>query len=264
LRNGYSYRLRLSPFIYKARRFTTLLYLLSVYRQARTIQRSFRFRYPKLAGLLQRAISAGAQLYIPWNRIFYDSFPSFASLSRLAIQYQDPSAFISSSAFRFSCYAITRVRISISGGQRRRDASVDPLRTISAVPDTPLPSPYSIPNLVISVVIMAVTEVPGILRFTVPFSDLRTLLSFDSPYTFNFRFASLLRTISAVSIFLYPHLYSIPSPVISVVTLAVTEVPGIYFTLRSPPSIYGSLLSAFRLSNLPLPPPRPVMPVLRR
>jgi hypothetical protein len=122
-------------------------------------------------------------------------------------------------------------------------------RTILTIFDPPLPPSYSIYGSL---------------------SDLRTLLSFDSPYTFNFRFASLLRTISAVSTLLYPPPYSIPSPVISVVTMAVIEVPGIYFTLRSPPSIYGSLFrftvpsSAFRLSNLPLPPPRPVIPALRQ
>ena len=102
------------------------------------------------------------------------------------------------------------------------------------------------------------------LRFTVPSFDLRTLLAFDSPLHFRLPFNGFLRTISTISDTPLPPPYSISSPVISVVTLAVTEVPGIHFTLRSPPSSYGSLLSAFRLSNLPLPPPRPVMPVLRR
>jgi hypothetical protein len=53
-------------------------------------------------------------------------------------------------------------------------------RTISTISDTPLPLPYLIPSPVISIVTMAVTEVPGIYftlrfprRFTVPFSDLR-------------------------------------------------------------------------------------------
>ena len=86
-------------------------------------------------------------------------------------------------------------------------------RTILTIFDPPLPPSYSIYGSL---------------------SDLRALLSFDSPYTFNFRFAFLLYTISAVSILLYPPLYSIPSPVISVVAMAVTEVPGIYFTLRFP------------------------------
>ena len=86
-------------------------------------------------------------------------------------------------------------------------------RTILTIFDPPLPPSYSIYGSL---------------------SDLRTLLSFDSPYTFNFRFASLLHTISAVSILLYPPPYSIPSPVISVVAIAVTEVPGIHFTLRFP------------------------------
>jgi hypothetical protein len=61
-------------------------------------------------------------------------------------------------------------------------------------------------------------------------------------------FNRLLRMISAIPDTSLTPPYSIPSPVISVVTIAVTKV--LVHT-----STYGSLLSAFRLSNLPLPPP---------
>jgi hypothetical protein len=101
----------------------------------------------------------------------------------------------------------------------------------------------------------------GTLHFTVP-SPIYEPPSHSTPlYTFGFRFSPLLRTISAVPDTPLLSLYSIPSSVISVVAIAVIEVPGTYFNFRSPPSIYGSL---FRFSNPPLPPPRPVMPALRR
>ena len=61
------------------------------------------------------------------------------------------------------------------------------LRTISTIPDTPLPPPYSIPSPVISVVAMAVIEVlahtsiyGSLLRFTVPFSPISDFRTF--PY----------------------------------------------------------------------------------
>jgi hypothetical protein len=80
------------------------------------------------------------------------------------------------------------------------------------------------------------------LHFTVP-SPIYEPPSYSIPlYTFGFRFPPLLRTNLAVSVLLYPPPYSIPSPVISVVTMAVIEVPGTYFNLRSPSLIYGPLL----------------------
>jgi hypothetical protein len=105
---------------------------------------------------------------------------------------------------------------------------------ISAIPNTSLPSPYLIPSPVISLVAIAVIEVLVYISIYEPFSSLISL------YAFDFRFSFFLHTISAVSILLYPSLYSIPSPVISVVIrLGYT-------------SIYDSL---FRFSNLPLFPP---------
>jgi hypothetical protein len=84
--------------------------------------------------------------------------------------------------------------------------------------------------------------------------DLRTLSSSIPLYAFDFRFLPLLRTIWTVSTVLYPPSYLIPSPVISVVAIAVTEVLAytsilyLRFTvpfsgLRFPLPIYSSLLS---------------------
>src|SRR6202046_228932 len=84
----------------------------------------------------------------------------------------------------------------------------------------------------------------GTLRFTVPSFDLRTLLAFDSPLHFRLPFNGFLRTISTISDTPLPPPYSIPSPVISMVPIVITEV------LAYTP-IYGSLLSDFRLSNPP-------------
>jgi hypothetical protein len=87
---------------------------------------------------------------------------------------------------------------------------------------------------VVSVVTIALTE--ALAHFDLRFppsiyepSSLSILL-----YTFDFRFLSQFRTNLAVSALLYPPPYSIPSPVISVVAMAVTEVPGTHFTLRFP------------------------------
>jgi hypothetical protein len=114
-------------------------------------------------------------------------------------------------------------------------------RTISTVSDPPLLPLYSISSTVISVVAMAVTGVLAHtsiyeppLQFMVP-SPIYEPLPHSIPlYIFGFRFSPLLRTISAVSTLLYIPPYSIPSPVISVVTIVVTEVPGTHFTLRFP------------------------------
>jgi hypothetical protein len=115
-------------------------------------------------------------------------------------------------------------------------------RTILTIFDPPLPFPYSIPSPVVSVVAMALIETLAHFtlrfppRFTNPPSHSIPLYAFGShpipsAFTYDFRgFGTPL-----------PPSYSIPSPVISVVTMAVTEVPGTHFTLRSPPSIYGSL-----------------------
>jgi hypothetical protein len=105
-------------------------------------------------------------------------------------------------------------------------------RTISTIFDIPLPSPYSIPSPVVSVVAMALTEALAhfTLRFPLRFTNPSSILL----YTTLFRFPPLFRTISTVLTLLYPPPYSIPSPVISVVTMAVTEVPGTHFTLRFP------------------------------
>jgi hypothetical protein len=74
----------------------------------------------------------------------------------------------------------------------------------------------------------------GTLRFTVPSFDLRTLLAFDSPLHFRLPFNGFLRTISTISDTPLPPPYSIPSPVISVIAIAVTVVSGTHFTLRFP------------------------------
>jgi hypothetical protein len=115
-------------------------------------------------------------------------------------------------------------------------------RTISTIFDTPLPSSLfdSKPSGFCSC--YGTYRGSGILHFTVP-SPIYEPPSYSIPlYTFGFRFPPLLHTNLAVSALLYPPPYSIPSPVISVVTIVIIEVPGIYFNLRSPSPIYGPLL----------------------
>jgi hypothetical protein len=53
-------------------------------------------------------------------------------------------------------------------------------------------------------------------------------------YELFFSLIPLLRTILVVPDTFLPFSYSIPSPVISVVTIIVIEVPGTHFTLRFP------------------------------
>jgi hypothetical protein len=99
-------------------------------------------------------------------------------------------------------------------------------RTISAVSTLLYPPPYSIPSPVVSVVAMAVAEVPGTyftLRFSLRFTNL-SLLRFPFTLSVLIRFLPLLRTISTIPDTPLPPPYSIPSPVISVVAMAVTEV----------------------------------------
>ena len=122
---------------------------------------------------------------------------------------------------------------------------------ISTISDPPLPSPLfdSKPSGFCGY--NGTYRGSGTLQFTVPFSDLRTLPLIRFPFTLSsYPIPSFLRTNLAVSVLLYPLLYSIPSPVISVVTMAVTEVPGIYFTLRFPLrfTVPFSPLSDFRTS----------------
>ena len=77
------------------------------------------------------------------------------------------------------------------------------------------------------------------LQFTIP-SYLRFMIPL---YTFDFRFSPLLRTIPTIFDPPLPPPYSIPSLVVSVVAIAVTEVlaytspPPRFYTLDSIPSI---------------------------
>ena len=150
-------------------------------------------------------------------------------------------------------------------------------RTISTIFDTPLPSSLfdSKPSGFCSC--YGTYRGSGILHFTVP-SPIYEPPSYSIPlYTFGFPISSaftyefggfgtplpspLFDSKSSDFCGYYSNYrgswyilqFTVPSPF---------TVPS--FDLRFPLPIYGSPLSAFRLSNLSLPPLRPIMPVLRR
>jgi hypothetical protein len=129
-------------------------------------------------------------------------------------------------------------------------------RTISTIFDNPLPSSLfdSKPSSFCSC--YGTYRGSGTLHFTVlfPITNL-SLLRFPFTPSVLIRFPPLLRTISTIPDTPLPPSYSIPSPVVSVVAIAVI---GLWHT-----SIYGSLFRFPISEPLLLPSPRPVIPALR-
>jgi hypothetical protein len=123
------------------------------------------------------------------------------------------------------------------------------LRTISAISNALLPPLYSIPSLVIPVVIAAVIEILVYTSIYEPFSPLISL------YAFDFRFSSFIYNFSGFGTSLPSPLFdSKPSDLCG--SYSSYKGSGTHFDLRFPslrftvPSspIYGSFLSDFRLT----------------